>query len=232
MRKFKAVLVITLLSQLILSCTKMEDSTSRTDGEFSRSDFSSEGSIGPGGNGGDTAGVITAGEWNDLNNWSLWNRLLQKDTIKAFPGIWGFYHQNKVTVIVKDAGNKLLHDAKVNLTYNGNTTSARTGNDGKAELFASIYQPAFTLNDFRLSVEYMGRDFDLGSFSSSRSVIVKNIPVTKSVNNILDIMFAVDATGSMGDEISYLKNELRDVVSRAGGQLPGNTDQDGKRFLS
>ncbi len=226
MRRFKAVLVVILLSQFIFSCTKTGELTGTSGGEF-LVDVSSGGN---GGNGGGTAGVMTAGEWNDLNNWSFWNKLLQKDTIKTFPGVWGFYHQNKITVIVKDAGNKLIHDAKINLTYNGNTISARTSNDGKAELFASIYQPDFTLNDFKLSAEYMGRDFDLGSYSSSRSVIIKNIPVTKSVNKTLDIMFAVDATGSMSDEISYLKDELRDVVSRAGNQLPGTQIRMGSIF--
>ena len=37
----------------------------------------------------------------------------------------------------------------------------------------------------------------------------------------VDLMFVVDATGSMGDEIIYLKNELKDVLSRAARQVPG-----------
>jgi Mg-chelatase subunit ChlD len=42
------------------------------------------------------------------------------------------------------------------------------------------------------------------------SFILKN---AKS-NNDIDIMFTVDATGSMGDEIAYLKSELKNIMSR------------------
>ena len=35
-----------------------------------------------------------------------------------------------------------------------------------------------------------------------------------SVENNADILFVVDATGSMGDEIEYLKSELMDVTRR------------------
>ena len=233
MKKIIAFPAIIILCQLVFSCTKTGELTGTADGRFSGSSSSlasSGGSGSGGGNGGSTAGIITAGEWNDLNNWSFWNALLQRDTIKKFPGVWGFYHQNKVTVILKDALNKLIHDAKINLVYNGNTTSAKTSNDGKAELFASMFQPDFKLNNFSLSAEYMGRTFNLGSYSSSQAVIVKDIPVNKSVSNTLDIMFTVDATGSMGDEISYLKNELKDVINRAGGQLPGTKIRMGSVF--
>src|SRR5439155_19363915 len=41
--------------------------------------------------------------------------------------------------------------------------------------------------------------------------------ISESTENSLtaDLMFMVDATGSMGDEIEYLKNELFDVLDRA-----------------
>lgn len=191
----------------------------------------SESSVGPGGSGGGgSAGVITAGEWNDLDNWGFWNGLMANDTFSAFNGEWGFYMQNRVTVILKDNAGKLLHDAKVTMTYNGNTISGITSNDGKAELFASLHQSGFTLGNFTLSAEYRGQTFNLGSYPSTQTLITKDIPVAKVVTNVLDIMFVVDATGSMGDEISYLKTELKDVINRAGAQLPNTQIRMGSVF--
>ena len=242
MRKLKLALAFALLTQVLFSCTKTGDLTTADSG------YSSGGSAGPGSSGsgssggtggsggsggpgtGGQAGVITAGEWNDLANWDFWNNLVSRDTIKTFPGLWGFYTNNRVTVVLKDASNKLVHDATIKLAYDGNTVMAKTGNDGIAELFPSLYQSPFSLGNFTLSADYKGQHFDLGSYSASQAVITKNIPVNKTVINNLDIMFVVDATGSMSDEITYLKNELKDVINRAGSQLPGTQIRMGSVF--
>jgi len=231
MRIFLASLTI-FLSILHSSCSKTGVSS---DGRADS--FSGGSSIGPGGspgggagNPGGTPGVMTAGEWNDLDNWSFWNTLLERDTIKTFPGVWGLYTKNRVTIILKDANNKLLHDAKINLNFSGYSVTGRTDNFGKAELFPGLYQSGFSLSNFTLTANYKGQSFDLGTFSSSQTVINATIPVNKTINNNLDIMFVVDATGSMGDEIIYLKNELRDVVNRAGSQLTGTQIRMGSVF--
>lgn len=228
MRKLLLFLFVSLPVILIISCTKTIGT-----GESATDVASSSGSIyaaapGPGGGGGgngggnpggDSSGLITAGEWNDIDNWDFWKTLLQRDTIKTFPDVWKFYTNNRVTVILKDAGGHLIHDAKVNLTSNGNTVSARTNNFGDAELFPGLFQSQFPLSDFTLTAEYQGQSFNLGTYPSTQNSITKSISVDKIKNNVLDIMFVVDATGSMGDELSYLKNELKDVINRAGSKL-------------
>jgi hypothetical protein len=37
----------------------------------------------------------------------------------------------------------------------------------------------------------------------------------------LDLAFAIDTTGSMGDELSYIKTELKDIVGRVAADYPG-----------
>lgn len=185
----------------------------------------------PGGNvPGGTAGVITAGEWNDIENWNFWNGLLQRDTIKEIPATWGLYTRNKVSVVLRDTHNKLLHDVKIIMFYNGTSTAAKTDNFGKAELFAGLTEQGLSLVTFKLQADYKGQTYDLGSYTGNETIIQKNIPVTKTVNNTLDIMFAVDATGSMGDEITFLKTELLDVINRSGSQLPGTQIKMGSVF--
>lgn len=228
MRKLYTLSFIAVVSLVIISCTKMGTS----DGSSSSPSLSiaGPGSSGPGSGGGGTAGVITAGEWNDLAHWDFWNNLMANDTFSAFRTTWGFYLQHRVTVILKDASGKLIHDAKIKLSANGQTAWARTNNDGKAELFASIYQPGFTPGNYTLTAEYLGQTFNLGAHPGNETIVTTNIPVNKTVSNNLDIMFVVDATGSMSDEILYLKTELKDVINRAGSQLPGKQIRMGSVF--
>ena len=218
MRKLLVLIPIALV--LLASCTKdgaMGGGMDSSPDAFSGSSGGGNGN----GNGGGTGGVMTAGEWNDLAQWDFWKTLMQRDTIKLYPGKWGFYLSNRVTVTLKDQSGKLIHDARIKLVYNGKSVTGVTSNDGRAELFPSVYEPNYTLDNFSLSAEYAGQHYDLGSWPASQTSITKTIPVNKIVSNNLDIMFVVDATGSMGDEIRYLKDELLDVINRAGNQLPG-----------
>jgi hypothetical protein len=132
-----------------------------------------------GGNGGGTAGVITAGEWNDIQNWDFWKALLARDTIKEFPGKWGFYTQNRISVTLKDATDKLIHDAKIELACNGTIVSAKTDNFGTAQLYPGLFQENFTKGSFTLKATVNGQLFDLGSFSSGETAITRTVPVNR-----------------------------------------------------
>jgi len=211
-----------LAAILFYSCTKSTDLSKAESGDSLSSSYSGSSSAPGGSNGGGaTAGVITAGEWNDLDHWDFWKTLLTRDTIKDIPATWGLFTNNKVSIILKDANNKLLHDATITLQYNGESVVAKTDNQGKAVLFAGLTKAGIQLPKFNLKASYNGKDFDLGAFNHDENTIQKSIPVTKSASKKLDILFVVDATGSMGDEITFLKTELLDVINRSGSQLPG-----------
>ncbi|MES1219579.1 MAG: vWA domain-containing protein [Bacteroidota bacterium] len=238
MRSLISLLIIILFSLFVVSCSKdaLTEVSTVPGGTYTDALSSSSGAGGStGGSGsssnpGGQAGVITAGEWNDLANWDFWTKVLQRDTIKTFPAAWGFYTDNRVSVLLKDASGKLLHDAVINLTTDGTTIKARTDNFGKAELFPGLHDAGISLKTFSLTAEYNNQSFSLGSFNASQTDIVKTIPINKINNNTLDVAFVVDATGSMGDEIIYLKNELFDVVNRAGAQLAGKQIRMGSVF--
>ncbi|MCB0565731.1 MAG: hypothetical protein KDD01_15275, partial [Phaeodactylibacter sp.] len=84
------------LALMLYSCEKddigLKDSSSKD--LDSSSDFESSGSIGSSsGQAGDStlqAGQLTAGEWNDLDNWQFWEGLIAKDTLSEYPGYWKF----------------------------------------------------------------------------------------------------------------------------------------------
>ncbi|MEF9479210.1 hypothetical protein OWR28_17035 [Chryseobacterium sp. 1B4] len=53
---------------------------------------------------------------------------------------------------------------------------------------------------------------NLRFFKNGQNLIILDKPCQKK--RILDLAFVVDATGSMGDEISYLQSELLDVLKK------------------
>jgi hypothetical protein len=54
-------------------------------------------------------------------------------------------------------------------------------------------------------------DWNLNQITTQAQAPALNIPSNATA---LDLLFIVDATGSMGDEMSYLKSELKDVIQR------------------
>jgi hypothetical protein len=236
MKKVLYPLFVFGYSIILISCSKngLSRSDSSSTGFSSSTDGMPAASAGAGsssgGGGNSQPGVITAAEWNDLANWDFWNTVIQRDTINTFPPLWGFYTNHRISVTLKDASNKLIHDAVINLESGGKTYTARTDNFGKAELFPGIFNNDFQQSAYSLNAIYNGQSFNLGFYNFSQTNISKTIPVTKVTNKTLDILFAVDATGSMGDEISYLKKELQDVVNRAGNELAGTEIRMGSVF--
>ena len=219
MKRFSSWAALACGALLFSACNKsLGDVKSDGGGDYSITTGSTPG--GGSNPGGGTAGVITAGEWNDVDNWDFWKSLLQRDTLKDLPASWGFYTTNRITVTLRDAGGSLVHDARLTLSGNANY-DAVTDNFGKAQLFPGLYLPSYTPVSYTLKASYHGHEYNLGIVPAGITTIEKSLPVVKSVSRIVDVSFVVDATGSMGDEISYLKTELKDVIARAGTALPG-----------
>jgi hypothetical protein len=162
------------------------------------------------------SGLLTAGEINDFSKWKLWEDL-DSSTFALYAGTWQFRMKERYSVQLINNANRPVCDARVQLLdKKGNVLwEAKSDNTGKAELWNgtkgfSQEKPA------SIRAEYKGR--------TSRTDYV--VPIAEGMNYLqmdapcevplaADIVFVVDATGSMGDEISYLKQELDDVIKRA-----------------
>lgn len=167
------------------------------------------------GNSGNQAGVITAGEWNDLDNWSFWENLIDTDDYKSMPQHWSIFNNNRVVVNVFTSDETPVIDAIVKLKRDGATIfTARTDNSGKAELWVDIFQKNISADFSNLSIDINNGEKEVSTvvpFTSGTNNIV--LPQT-TIDNKIEISLVVDATGSMGDELEYLKTELLDVISR------------------
>lgn len=210
----------------MVSCSKQSPTGSTATGEYFSTSDGTKASAGPGPGGGNSGsgngsqnqpGVITAGEWNDLYNWTFWGNILQKDDYNKIPEHWGFYSLGRVSVNIKGTDNQPQIDIPVKLLANGQTLfSAKTDNKGNAELYMNLIgsSSAKNINNLELDINNGAKKIsDVKIYKEGiNNVVLQPFGIVK--NNI-DISFVVDATGSMGDELEYLKTELYDVISRA-----------------
>lgn len=210
------------LVTLLFACNK--DGVGTADGSFlAGGGPSAGGSGGSGGSGSGNAqpGVITAGEWNDNNNWSFWNKLMDSVRWRDMQPYWRFYMHQPLKVQLYDANGKPIVDAIISLSNASNQVvwTSRTDNGGSAICTPSLFSPQAILSGLTATAKIAGVDYAIGAFNGT-TVLQKSLLITGPKRSKMDIMFVVDATGSMGDEISYLKTELFDVLQRAGGELP------------
>ena len=161
------------------------------------------------------AGQLTAGEWNDLNNWEDWKSLLNDNEYFNMQDEWGIYPTQRYSVFITNQENTPLVDVKVDLR-DGNKTiwTARTDHSGRAELWVGLSDKLTVAKSQLKAVTYIGSDSYEIEVTKGESAHLKIQNKCNSSNQV-DIMFVVDATGSMGDEITYLKSELKDVIKRA-----------------
>lgn len=158
------------------------------------------------------AGILTAGEWNDLENWNFWIGL--QDTFSVHQDYWGMYPTKRIAVKVSDNGNP-VKGAKVELLKDGEPQEGTfTDNLGNASFFLDLYEIGTAqIDDYQLRVENSVLTDQLVSFDQGVNEI--NYTENTSVNTKVQLSFIVDATGSMGDELNFLKQDLKSVIETA-----------------
>ena len=158
------------------------------------------------------AGTLTASEWNDLANWDLWSDQVEEE-FADFTNIWSFKPINRQTILLTDENGLPLVHAFIELIGEDGTrlSAGRTDNKGIAELFLKTANS----NRFDCRITYHGMPFEFSNIKAKENLEIQ-VNTTCLTNDVVDIMFVVDATGSMGDEINYLKKEVEDVIDRVG----------------
>ncbi|PIF06391.1 MAG: hypothetical protein CSA36_01790 [Draconibacterium sp.] len=155
-------------------------------------------------------GILTAGEWSDLDNWDFWNNLLNNQRYFEDVEQWNLKEIKRYSFEVADANGSMVANAEITL-FSGKVEvwKAKTDNKGKASLWSDLGLDKLIA---RIKFEDMEVFVDALEYSQG----INKVYLKKKIDNkkIVDVYFAVDATGSMGDEIDYLKAELNDVIKR------------------
>ena len=163
------------------------------------------------------SGMLTAGEVNDFSKWTMWTDLAEGD-LKSFQSIWNLAPSHRYMVEVMNKNGVPIANAKVELLDDANNVifKSRTDNTGKAECWAQVEEQGKSSDKHSIRISYDGQVKTIKKakeFGSGNNRLELNVDCDQS--QIVDIAFVVDATGSMGDELEFLKAELNDVIYKA-----------------
>ncbi|QQS05924.1 MAG: VWA domain-containing protein [Fibrobacterota bacterium] len=161
------------------------------------------------------AGQITAGEWNDLANWGFWTTLNTNADFSQYATYWSYNLNNRISVHVTQQGTAQV-DAQVELLNSDGRVlwTARTDNKGNAELWPTVVgdgQSSTTGLRARIGTQI----FESIKVNGQGGTNNLAIETGSGIPSAIDVGFMVDATGSMDDELDYLKEELKDVIDQA-----------------
>lgn len=171
------------------------------------------------------AGLLTAGEHDDLLNPELYTRYVKASdlgqSVRDLPVV---DTRSVLTVEVKDSAGRAVPFAEILLTCSdGNSLKAATLADGRAVFFPGLDRLS---PDVRISARRGGQ-----AIGGERSVRIDRAGGGQQVTLIvdravagavrkLDLMLVVDTTGSMQDELRFLQVELKSVVGALARRHP------------
>jgi hypothetical protein len=158
---------------------------------------------------------LTATEVNDFSKWSLWTRYEKETQYIRYLEMFKIQPSGRYTLQLQSSQNLPIANAEVTLLEDGKEVfSSRTDNTGKAELWNSITKKLNPeIGVCSMSIKYLGKKYELNRvkpFENGMNHL--SITVSCSQNKQVDIAFVFDATGSMGDELSFLQNEMKDII--------------------
>ncbi len=162
------------------------------------------------------AGLLTACAWNDNEHYDLWNQLFyqgddENGKFLEFTGkdSWNFNSQHRIKVAVTAGENNTpVAGAEVVCKANDDTILFRAISDaaGIAYLFTDEAEGSVTATSGECTAQ--------GAFTTDVRELTLHLEDAAEKLNRIELMFVVDVTGSMGDELNYLKNEIADVVEQ------------------
>ena len=170
------------------------------------------------------SGMITAGAWNDNDNYADWLNLFsqgEESNGKFFnytvPGnSWGYNSLKRIKVNVTCGEAAVVGASVVATDEQGKTLfSAVSDAQGNAYLFTDAESGKITVTSGDGTAE--------ATFDKDNRELTVNLDKCDTKREVIEIMLVVDVTGSMGDEIGFLKAELADVINKISANNIGAT---------
>ena len=174
----------------------------------------------------ESAGPLSAGEIDDNERWEDY---LRYRADYAGPPIHDVDVSERYTIVVRDSQDHPVPNARVRVSSGGTSIfEGRTYANGQTLFFPLAFPEAEGAERFLLEVEKDGAsrslDVERAEGGQGREWAVSldvDSPITGGVP--LDVLFLLDATGSMSDEIDQIKATLLSISARI-GDLPSRPD--------
>lgn len=184
------------------------------------------------------AGQLTAGEIHDYSKWTLWQDIKKSD-LNEYGALWRQVPTERYSVQLVTPDGFPVVDVPMRLLDNQRQVvwQTRTDNTGRGELWANMFRSdsnstAATKGKMTVEATVAGLIYTLNRPSAfgkgTNSLTIGQ--TCQGAPQTVDVAFVVDATGSMGDEIAFLKAELTDVINQSKQAAQGSTIRLGSVF--
>ena len=160
--------------------------------------------------------VLTAGEWNDNENWGFFTNLVHTGRI-SFPS-YGLDPVHRIQVTAGNAAGPAANQTVTLLDGENTVWTARTDKNGAAYLFYPADKTAKTYVIRTAGAADTVCEVPADTEAQQGGISVPQLSYTVDTENTsvsyqkTEVMFILDTTGSMGDEISYLQKDFSAIA--------------------
>ena len=168
------------------------------------------------------AGQLTACAYDDNEHFAFWQGLLSSN--QEGNGIFKFYYDNFAF--------KTLNRIQIKVPTNMDVL-VHLVNEDKKVIFTSIpdangiayLYPQAESEEYNICLEYTKNgEIDVTmQYETIKGDTEFIVDATYEKNDVIQLMFVIDTTGSMGDEIRYLKSEIIDIISQVKQEFSNST---------
>ncbi len=169
------------------------------------------------------AGLLTAGEWRDHDNWGFFANLVNSNVI-AFPS-FGIDPTQRIAVNIVNNAGEALPNATVQLldADGGVIWNAVTDKSGMAYLFETNGRTGVSVSAVNADGTAAQQTLEDAGGTDTQSVqLVTDRQTTLTIDAApvyypeMQVLFIVDTTGSMGDEMLYLQSDFSAIAEEIG----------------
>ncbi len=129
----------------------------------------------------------------------------------------------RVRFRVVDGQNRPVHDAALTVVSGGSQVHGRTHADGWWDFFPGVVAPQ-SAGNATVFIRHGGNTsratVPVPGQGDGRDIVIR-LPQSVAVSpTVLDLAFLIDVTGSMGDELRYVNEEVVGIVNRVRASVP------------
>jgi hypothetical protein len=186
------------------------------------------GSSGAAGSGGVTTsttpanqlGSLTAGTWDDNLNFDFYEKYLATMNAAQIAGLPLIERAGRLEITVADGAGAPIAGARVSVSdASGKLFEAPTRGDGKLFFFPGTVG-AQTGETLTIAAAVGQASATASAHVGDAKVALAMASTTAAPVATLDLALVVDTTGSMGDELQYLKVEMSNIIARVAVDFP------------
>jgi hypothetical protein len=177
---------------------------------------------------GDAVAQLTAGDFDDKINYDYFLDYIE-EMQQSNSNLPKVHLKDRVTLVIKDSIDQYVSHAFVSISKEGESSpliETYAGSDGIFYFFPKR-DGAGDSTKFTVKVKSPGSDdwsseiqLDLDQLNKERKVEVILYDTESSSPDSLDLMLVIDTTGSMSDELKYLTNEFKNIISTIQDMYP------------